>query len=232
MKILIIDNTLDKDSWGSENLCRMVRVAAQEGVSSATIAVRRAPEGDLPKAVQSFDRFILSGSRTSALDEAPWIDALHAFIRKVIDAKKPFLGVCYGHQTLARALGGIETVRKAAEPEIGWTEIEQTAPSPLFEGVPSRFHTFQTHFDEVWALPPGMKKLAQSKRCQIQACQLESLPIYGIQFHPEKPLEHCIRTLNKVKKQGEGHLLLLPKSSKTLYNPKIGETLFRNFLKL
>src|SRR4051794_34358272 len=117
VKILIVDNTVERDSWGSPELCRLSRLAA-----GAWIHVRRAPERDLPASPAGFDRIILSGSKTSALAEAPWIEKLFEFIRSAIDLHIPFLGVCYGQQALARALGGMHSVRKSAEPEFGWSE--------------------------------------------------------------------------------------------------------------
>ena len=101
MKILIIDNTVERDSWGSDELRRCARAA--EG---ATLVVRRAPQDDLPPSPRGFDRIIISGSGTSCLSDAPWIDRLHEFIRTSINEKKALLGVCYGHQSLVRALAG------------------------------------------------------------------------------------------------------------------------------
>ena len=225
MKILIIDNMIDRDCWGSQDLCELVRK-----VSKDTIYVRRAPHDDLPTSPKTFDRIILSGSKTSALDDAPWISQLHHFVRKAVDLGKPFLGVCYGHQTLVRALGGKANVRKADSPELGWTQIKISEPSSLMEGLPSTFYSFSSHYDEVSELPTGMKRLAFSKDCLIQACQLEKLPIYGIQFHPEKNLEDAKNKLLEKKRTGFPTQLLNPDCSDDLYDPQIGETLFTNFL--
>src|SRR3954454_12000081 len=98
MKILIIDNNIDRDSWGSSDLCRLTR-----GFPGATVYVRNGPESDLPPHPAQYDKIIVSGSKTSAMSEEPWIEELTDFIRKAIDLRKPYLGVCYGHQMLARA---------------------------------------------------------------------------------------------------------------------------------
>lgn len=229
MKVLIIDNTIDRKSWGSPELARFGKL-----FPGATVYVRRAPEGDLPKTPYGFDRVIVSGSKTAAAEDAPWIFNLHQFILRTIDAGKPYLGVCYGHQSLVRALGGKETVRRAAEAEFGWTRIEllESSSGGLFEGLPPEFYSFSSHFDEVFNLPSGVKCLARSQRCQVQACQIEAKPVFGIQFHPEKNLPEAEATLLERKKLGIPKDLLHPKEGAHLYDPQVGEILFRNFLRL
>lgn len=232
MKILIIDNSIDREYWGSKDLCRILRQNPQ-GTLNTTTYVRRAPERDLPKDPSYFDRIIVSGSKTSAMAEEPWISDLVAFIQKVIQLKIPFLGVCYGHQMLARALGQTQgkaaIVHKAAQPEFGWTQITITHPSPLFEGLPKEFYSYSAHYDEVCTLPQGLKSLAKSEQCETQACQLESLPIFGIQFHPERNLADAERIFQRWKKIKNSPPLANYKQGKKLYNPKIGDTLFKTF---
>jgi GMP synthase (glutamine-hydrolysing) len=228
MQILIIDNNIDADSWGANELCVLARVAP-----GATIHVRRAPAEDLPRDARAFDRIVISGSKTSALEEAPWISRLEKFILEAIHAEKPLLGVCYGHQILARALGGKSTVRKAESGEFGWVEVEllpEAGLSPLMEKLPRKFHTFGWHNDEVCELPPGTLSLARSKLCPIQAFQLKSQPVYGIQFHPERALEKGEESLRRKIKDNPQHPLINRNQGKKLYNAEVGLTLFRNFL--
>lgn len=226
MRLLVIDNTLDPTSWGSSDLARFGRL-----VPGTTVFVRRAPHEDLPESPRSFDRIIVSGSRTSCLEDAPWIAGLHDFVRRAIDEGKPYLGVCYGHQTLIRALGEKSQVRKAARPEYGWTRIELLERSRLFEGLPGEFHTFSSHQEEVSRLPAGMTLLARSEDCPIQACELADKPVFGIQFHPERDAEGADRSFREWKKKGEKQLLH-PSRTSELYDAKVGETIFGNFLRL
>jgi GMP synthase (glutamine-hydrolysing) len=229
MRVLIIDNTIDRNCWGSQELVRFGKL-----MPGATVHVRRAPEGDLPVSPAPYDRIIVSGSKTSCLDSSPWVLTLLEFTRRAIDLGKPYLGVCYGHQSLVRALSGIDHVRKGAEPEFGWSKIEilqdVKTQSPLLAGLPREFHTFSSHFEEVSHLPAGMIRLAKSAACEIQACQLEGRPVFGIQFHPEKNLAEAEASLAERKKIGKPRNLLLPDKSKQLYDAAIGDTLFRNFL--
>jgi len=158
-------------------------------------------------------------------------------MRKAVSENKAVLGICYGHQSLIRALGpehdqGKALVRRAERAEFGWSLIKTLHPSPLLAGLPEEFYSFSSHFDEAAELPAGMKRFACSEDCEIQACQLEGHPVFGIQFHPEKDLPGANRTLAYRKKVGKPEILLRPELGSKLYDPKVGETLFRNFLTL
>ena len=227
MRILIIDNNIDLDCWGSHHIRHCVTQ-----VSNATVCTRRAPQDDLPSNPSQFDKVIVSGSATSALQDAPWISRLHEFIRATLNENRPFLGICYGHQSLVRALGSKDFVRTAAEAEFGWTEIEILESVPLLNGLKDRFYTFSSHFEEAHQLPPGLRRVARSSACEIQAVQLENRPVFGIQFHPEKDLAGAEVTLAQRKKKGIPKVLLHPERSRELYDPRIGETIFRNFVSL
>ncbi|MGK5087133.1 type 1 glutamine amidotransferase [Bdellovibrionota bacterium FG-2] len=227
MKILIIDNNIDRDSWSAPSLARFARK-----VSGATLSIRRAPQDDLPRDPLAFDRFVLSGSRTSAMEDAPWIDHLIEFLQKVMSAGKPILGVCYGHQILARALGGKDAVRKADRAEFGWTQIKVHQTSPLTQGLPKSFYSFASHHDEVCTLPKGMKPLASSDWCQVQAFQIGDSPTFGIQFHPEKTIEDGHRIYEIIGKSYPTIPLLNPTRSEELFDPLVGDTLFANFFSL
>ena len=226
MRILIIDNNRDPKSWGAADLRRFT-----QSLTGATTITRRAPHGDLPESPSAFDRIILSGSATSVMEDAPWISELMDFVKRAVNENKPLLGVCYGHQILNRALGGAERVARAKEAEFGWTKIEVLNESPLLEGVPKTFYSFSAHFDEVKSLAPGMKNLAKSQACSVQACQLGSSPIFGIQFHPEKNLKDAAQTFAERHKVGKPKNLLHEGESEKYYDPKIGEAVFGNFFK-
>lgn len=226
MKILIIDNTMDLDCWGSSDLRRFVTKSPDR-----TAFVRRGPHADLPRSTRGFDRIILSGSRTSCLEDSPWVSDLDNLLREAVSMGKPTLGVCYGHQALNRAIGGTKHLRKGSTGEFGWTEIEILERAPLFDGLPDRFWSFSSHYEEVSELAKGMRLLAKSEDCGVQACQYESLPIYGIQFHPEKNLEETKRTVAGWKKDHRKDLIRHEAKAGKLYDAKVGETIFENFLR-
>jgi len=224
MKVLIIDNTRDLDCWGSADLRSFVLKSPDR-----TAFVRRAPEDDLPKSVKGYDRIILSGSRTSCLEEGPWVSHLDELLKEALRESRPILGVCYGHQALNRVLGGRNILRRGNLGEFGWTEIEIVERAPLFDGLPDRFWSFSSHYEEVAELPKGMRLLAKSERCAIQACRLEDLPVYGIQFHPEKDLESTEKSIAGWRKDSRKEILRAKDGSK-IYDAKVGERIFGNFL--
>jgi GMP synthase-like glutamine amidotransferase len=102
----------------------------------------------------------------------------------------------------------------------------------LTNGLKKEFYSFSAHFDEVCSLPSGMKRLARSEDCDIQACQLEGRPVFGIQFHPEKDIADAKKTFEERRKKGTPKRLLHANESEKYYQPHIGETLFGNFFKL
>jgi GMP synthase-like glutamine amidotransferase len=131
----------------------------------------------------AFTHLILSGSEASTTVAQPWDQPLERLVRGFVNAGKPVLGICYGHQFLAKILAGPGHVRRSRTPEFGWL-APRLEPSPLFQGLEAPCFMV-CHFDEVFALPPEFHVLAASERCAVHAFQYRDLPIWGVQFHPE-----------------------------------------------
>ncbi|MFI1565421.1 type 1 glutamine amidotransferase [Streptomyces sp. NPDC020490] len=131
---------------------------------------------DFPDA-DGWDLIVSLGAPWSVYDETavgPWIEGELALLRKAHHLGVPVLGVCFGAQALATALGG--SVAAASRPEIGWVEVDTDEPSLIGPGP-----WFQWHFDRC-LLPPGAEEVARNSVCP-QAFRLgRSL---GVQFHPE-----------------------------------------------
>mgnify|MGYP000365613726 CR=1 FL=1 len=138
-----------------------------------------AADGDLP-GDHDFDGVVVTGSRSSVYWDEEWIDALVAYVADCHDTGVPVLGVCFGHQVVAAALGG--RVDDMGEYEIGYRSVERVADDPLFDGIGETFTAFTTHSDAVVELPPGARLLAENDY-GVHAFRLgESV---GVQFHPE-----------------------------------------------
>lgn len=95
----------------------------------------------------------------------------------------PILGICLGHQLIARHFGG--RVGKGDKAEYSLVEVQIVMEDEMFRGLPGRLKVWESHMDEVKGLPPGFTLLARSDTCPIEAMKHENLPIYGVQFHPE-----------------------------------------------
>src|SRR2546426_256274 len=95
----------------------------------------------------------------------------------------PILGICAGHQFMAKHLGGDAAPAKV--PEFGKSVVEIHQPDVLFQGLPNRFEVWESHNDEVTILPRDFVALASSQNCDVQAMRHRDRPLFGLQFHPE-----------------------------------------------
>ena len=234
MKILILDNTREERYFGSANLQSWVLRMAPVG---SEVLVRRPPHGDLPVG-GTFDAICLSGSVTSCMTEnEPWIPALDNFVTDQIRAKTPILGICYGHQTLARCLfkmaGKVPALGRSKEAELGWQTITALKRDSIFEGLGESFVSFQSHYEEVSETPPGTLRIAETDRCSVQAFEVLGAPIFGIQFHPEHSIEYAEESLaNKLKNGERRDWILNPGMGKKLYDENVGIRIFGNFFRI
>jgi GMP synthase (glutamine-hydrolysing) len=123
--------------------------------------------------------FILSGGPNSVYDQgAPDLKSY------IVQTGVPILGICYGMQALAYALGG--TVERGAEREYGPAKVQlEDANCELFTGLPPTLSVWMSHGDRVSHLPEGFISLAQSDNGIIAAMGDLKRNIFGTQFHPE-----------------------------------------------
>jgi GMP synthase (glutamine-hydrolysing) len=149
----------------------------------ATLAEFDVTSGDLPAHVE-FDGVVVTGSRASVYWDEDWIPRTRSWVQEAIEAGCPCLGICWGHQLLADALGG--RVEDMGEYEIGYRTVEHTGDSRLFDGIDREFTAFTTHSDEVTELPPGATRLAEN---DYSIHGFRKGNCYGVQFHPDSDME-------------------------------------------
>jgi len=143
-----------------------------------------AANGELPASTAGYDAIVITGSRASVYWDETWIDPLIEFIATAVDDGLPALGVCYGHQALAEALGG--QVAGMDDFELGYNEIERVGDDELFAGIDERFTVFTSHGDTVVDLPPGAELLARNDH-GVHAFRKGHA--WGVQFHPEYDMQ-------------------------------------------
>jgi GMP synthase (glutamine-hydrolysing) len=154
-----------------------------EGLAPAA-DVATCTRADLP-APDAHDGVVVTGSYASVTERAPWMERAGEWLLEAARTR-PVLGVCFGHQLLAHALGGA-VERNLRGPEVGTREVELTdagRADPLFAGLPARFAVQETHEDHVPAAPPGATVLARNDHAPVQAFA-HGPRIRAVQFHPE-----------------------------------------------
>jgi GMP synthase (glutamine-hydrolysing) len=132
---------------------------------------------------------IVTGSPLSVSEKAPWMLDLGGALLLAGERGAQVLGVCFGHQLLAKAAGG-EVILNPRGREIGTVTVQLTPAGrrdPLFAWAQGgEIEVQATHVDAVDPLPPDATLLASNENCAAQAYRL-SPTVAGVQFHPEVP---------------------------------------------
>lgn len=129
---------------------------------------------------------VITGSHSMVTDNLPWSMQLEKWLPLLIETEVPLLGICYGHQLLARALGG-EVGYHPAGKEIGTVAIRllpEASDDPLLQSLPLSFPAHVTHSQSALKLPPGAVRLAESEHECNHAYRVGKCA-WGVQFHPE-----------------------------------------------
>jgi GMP synthase (glutamine-hydrolysing) len=166
-----------------------IRVAARLPADAAVVVNVQAGEA-LPSR-EGFAGAIVTGSGAMVTDRADWSEASAQWLRDAAHAGMPLLGICYGHQLIAHALGG-EVGWHPAGREMGTVELElhdAAAQDPLFAGLPAQFAAQATHLQSVLRAPEGATVLARSAHDACHAFRWGERA-WGVQFHPEFSTTH------------------------------------------
>jgi GMP synthase-like glutamine amidotransferase len=127
------------------------------------------------------DVLVLSGSTDPwALHDPVALERHHATLNAF---PGPVLGICAGMQNLVRARGG--TIGHAAQPVYGFTAVDVVDGTDLLCDCPASIEVLQRHDDEVTSLPAGLRVIASSAACPVEAIAADDRPWWGTQFHPE-----------------------------------------------
>jgi len=147
------------------------RLLAGHGFSFRTYHVE---EMEFPAAVTDCDGWLITGSRHGVYEDHPFIKPLEQFIRDAVAARVPVVGICFGHQIIAQALGG-----KVERHDGGWAVGPQTYD---FEGTPTKLNAW--HRDQVTVTPPGARVVASNDFC-TNAALIYGDAAFSVQAHPE-----------------------------------------------
>ena len=189
--ILLVDNTIE----GKGSSPREIR-SALEQIEPDMRVVTEPFQNITPEFVKTLSpsHIILSGQ------SHPWDryspESLSGVFYVIRSAPKPILGVCGGQQQIALAFGApvdlIERVApgegyQGAFRERGFCTVDLTSPTEngILERLPQTITVWESHCDEVKSLPPDFTCTATNQVSDIQAMQHATLPLFGVQFHPE-----------------------------------------------
>jgi len=140
-------------------------------------------DGVFPDSASDCDAWIITGSTYSVYDEIDWIIKLKGFVRAIAKANKYCIGVCFGHQMLGEAMGGM--VKKSAN---GWCvgvhEFEILVQEDWMTPLYPRLNLLMSCQDQITVLPKDSKVLAQAPMCPVGIIKIGETML-GIQGHPE-----------------------------------------------
>ena len=95
----------------------------------------------------------------------------------------PILGICLGHQVMAKEYGG--EIKTGVSGGYAAIEVEILEEDDILKGLGPSTKVWASHADEVSSIPPDFIRLARSKICEVEAMKHKSKPLYGLQWHPE-----------------------------------------------
>lgn len=210
---------------------------------------------DLPESVEDFQGIVITGSPFVAYPReteergekelfiAKWKYDLIKFIRAAVEHDIPILGICFGAQILAEALGGkvvkMKTEKGEEVWETAWSVIKRAPDSsddPIMEGLPSEFVAPQNHTDIVARLPEGAVLLAENEY-GVQGFRVEregKSVAWGFQFHPERPaavVEKALASEKHRQRMKNAHLDPEKIAQRGEYYQGEVTRIFSNFLK-
>ena len=140
-------------------------------------------QGQYPTDIDDVDAYLITGSKSSVYEDKPWIRELEDFVRELHARRKKLVGICFGHQLVAQALGG-----RTEKSEKGWGQGVHThtfVGSPIWhDGGSLAFNVLVSHQDQVVENAEGAEVLASSEFCENAVCQIGD-HILTFQGNPE-----------------------------------------------
>jgi GMP synthase-like glutamine amidotransferase len=156
-----------------------------------------AHRGQLPSSARECDAWLCTGSKYSVYDGTPWIANLAAFIRSL--GEKRFVGICFGHQMLAHAMGG-EVAKAKQGWGVGVLDVEVLRKEPWMDPPLQYLRIQHMHQDQVQRLPEKSLLLGKSAHCEVAIFRVGETML-GIEGHPEFTVEYGAALIRARRKQ-------------------------------
>lgn len=158
-------------------------VANWLGLPDAELVQFAVLDNSFPASPDDADLWVITGSKFGAYEDLPWIPPLEQFIRDCRDTGVPMVGICFGHQIIAQALGGV--VEKSDKGwGVGVHEYQTTDWPEALGAKPDTIRLQALHQDQVTALPAEAKRISKSDFCENAAIWYPGFAL-TVQGHPE-----------------------------------------------
>jgi GMP synthase-like glutamine amidotransferase len=148
-------------------------------------------QGEFPSDLQDFTGYVITGSPASVNDPDDWIKKLKQFVLQVDAARLPLVGICFGHQAIAAALGG-SVGRPDLNNNYGWglgfATTHFTEPQPWMLPAQPAIKLLAAHCEQVLQRPPRARIIGSNAFCP-NAAMLIDQHIFTTQYHPEMSVE-------------------------------------------
>jgi GMP synthase-like glutamine amidotransferase len=194
------------------------------GAADATVTFDTVsfPAGEPLPAIEGLEAILITGSSAGVYDAFDWIAPLEEFVRAAHESHVPMVGVCFGHQLIAQALGG--TVRKS---EKGWglgRHLYDVAPgNGIVEGT--RIALAASHQDQVIIPPPGAKTILSSDFTEHAALLYPGGTTLSVQPHPEFSVGYALACCEMAHSKGHAPDGLVAAAKASLAEPLEGAKL-------
>ena len=158
-------------------------MAAQDGHEEISLTNYVVVDGAFPKAVEDYDGYIITGSRHGVYEDFPFIAPLMDFIREAYAKDIPQIGICFGHQAIAQALGG-KVIKSPKGWGVGIRKVDVVKKADWMTNASDTLDLIYVHQDQVIDAPEGAEILAGDDFCPIASFAIGN-SIYTLQGHPE-----------------------------------------------
>ncbi len=139
--------------------------------------------GEIPASINDCDGWMITGSRYGVYEQLDWMLVLQDFIRELAQAERPLIGICFGHQIIAEALGG-----KVVKSDLGWkVGVQHYTLEQAYDWMgkpPASVSMYAFHQDQIVNLPESARVFLSSADCPIAGLSYGD-SIISVQAHPE-----------------------------------------------
>ena len=188
-------------------------------------------DNQFPRSVEDHNIYFVTGSHLSVYDDIDWIINLKSFVKEIHNTNKKYIGICFGHQMLAEALGG-----KVEKAKIGWSIGVQTfnitKQEEWMDPFKEEISLLMMCQDQVLKLPLNNVVIASSDFCRVGMFAIDNRML-GIQAHPDFSKKYELALINNRKSIIDDYVI--NKALESLAMPTDEKTVAKwilNFLRL